>query len=103
MQLPGLADPSYSIDSPPSRPEVLLILATDEAFEVDAPDNVARLHEIQGGEWNRDCCGPAFLCNPGLGNPDSIPSRIAISVRVNLLLGNQGIALGAQRVHLENI
>ena len=104
-KLAGLADLCGSVSSTPSRPEVFFVLPADEALKVDSPNYVARLHEIQSGERNRDRGCPALLGNPSLGSPDAIPARVTVSsapVRA-LFLRDQRIALSAERIYLKHV
>lgn len=48
VQLSSLADPRSAMNSPPARPDVFLILAANKALEVNPPNHVVRLHEIEG-------------------------------------------------------
>ncbi len=46
MQFAGLADSCGSIRSSSTRPKIFFVFAADEAFEIDAPNNVPRAHEV---------------------------------------------------------
>src|SRR5207249_10054838 len=77
-KLAGLADLCGSVSSTPSRPEVFFVLPTDEALKVDSPNYVARLHEFQCGERNRDRGYTAMLGNPSIGSPIAFLSRDSV-------------------------
>src|SRR4029077_8016744 len=88
----------------PGGPQILLVLAADEALEVDPPNHIGGLHEVQGRKRNCDGSGPALFCAASLRDPYSIPSGIAVAhARLCApLLCDQGIALRAQRIDLED-
>src|SRR6185437_10732085 len=77
-QFAGLADPSSAVDAPPSRPEILFVLSSDESLEVDAPYDIAGLHEVQGRKRNGDCGRPSACRNAGLGSPNTVPTGVTI-------------------------
>src|ERR1051326_5314542 len=98
-QFARLADFSRAECAPPSTPQVFFILAANETLEVDAPDHLLRAHEVQSGERNLHGCSPAIFCLPRFRSPDAIPSGVAVLGFADLLLvGNQRIALRAQRI-----
>src|SRR5215469_6990520 len=105
MQFSGLAYACGAKHALPTRPEILFVLAPDEPFEVDPPDHVTRLHEVECGEGNADGKIPAFLPDSSFGGPDSIPAGIPIAEACvgSLLLGNQGVSLGAKWVDLKDV
>src|SRR5216683_6838038 len=105
LQLASMTDPRGTIDAPPGRPEIFFIFAPDKTFKVDAPSDIARLHEIQGGKWDSHGGRPTPFCNTGFGGPDSVPSRVAIASAgiCALLFGNQSVALRAQRINLKHV
>src|SRR6266568_1263068 len=105
MQFSGLADPRSSVSAPPSRPEIFFVLSADEAFEIDGPNNVARLHEVQRGKRNGDGGRPALFCDASLGSPHAVPAGVAVpSVCIcALFLGNQSIPLSAQGIYLKHV
>ena len=39
---------------------------TDKSFEVDSPDHISRLHEVERGEGYAHRCGPPVLRDSGL-------------------------------------
>src|SRR5260370_24766685 len=101
MQLACPADPPRTIDAPPRRPQIFFIFAADEALEVDSPDYIVRLHEVQSGKRNRDCCGPASFGDTSFRGPHSVPAGITVTragVRT-LLFRDQSVALRAQRLN----
>ena len=95
-----LAHPEYPA---PAAPQILLVLAPDESFEIDSPNHILRLHEIQRGKRNGDGGGPAVRCDAAFRSPDAIPPGIAISRITPLFFGNQAVALRAQWVDLEHV
>jgi len=52
----------------------------DETLEVDSPDHIPGLHEIEGRKWNSDGRGPALLRNARFGGPNGIPAGITVSL-----------------------
>ena len=105
MQLAGLADSGSPEDAPPARPQILFILAPDETFEVDPPDDVLRLHEIQAGKRNSHGRRPTLFRDSRFRSPNPIPSRVAIASATicALLFGNQSVSLCAQGINLEYV
>src|SRR5258708_24896225 len=52
VQFACLADFGDSECSTPAAPQVLFVLAANEALEIDSPYHVARAHDIQRRKWN---------------------------------------------------
>src|SRR5260370_2922825 len=102
VQLTSLTDSGSAIDALPPGPEILFVAAPDKALEVDAPNHISRLHEIQRRKRNTDCCSPPDLRDAGLGGPDTIPTGITITVIGGLLFGDQSISLPAYRIYLKH-
>src|SRR6266699_1137039 len=108
MQLAALTDFQDSKTAPPASPQILLILATDETFEVDSPNDIMRLHEIQRRKWNLDGRRPALGRYAGLRRPNAIPARVSVSlvaaaILQPLLICNEAISLGSQRIGLKHV
>src|SRR5258708_11051579 len=95
MQFASLSDSGSAIDALPTGPEILFVPAPDKTLEVNAPNHISRLHEIQRRKRNADGCSPSVFRDAGLGGPDTIPTRITITVFGGLLFGDQSISLGA--------
>src|SRR5438552_566779 len=79
MQFAGLADSGGPVRPPPARPKIFFVLAADETFEIDAPDNVLRTHEVQGRKRDGDRSGPPLFGNSSFRSPYAIPARITVS------------------------
>src|SRR5215470_710094 len=45
-QVARLTDARSAVNATPSRPQVFFVLSANEAFEVDSPDHVVRMHEV---------------------------------------------------------
>src|SRR5438270_1804087 len=91
--------------SSPTRPEVLLVFSANKSLEVDTPDDILRLHEIQCGKRNSNCGCPALLRDAGFRCPHAIPARIAVSFVTlsSLFFGDYGVPLGTLRINLEHV
>src|SRR5215469_557814 len=100
VQFSGLTDPCRPKSPPPTGPEILFVLTTDKTFEVDTPDHVLRLHEIQSRERNSNRGYPPLPRNAGCRSPNAIPARVTIACVAfrALLLGNQRVTLRTERV-----
>src|SRR5437667_3721705 len=105
VQFSGLANPGSTIDAPPARPKVFFVLPADESFEVDTPNHILRLHEVQRRKRNSHRGRPALLCDTTFGCPNAVPAGVPISRTAicALLFGNQSIALGPQRIDLKHV
>ena len=90
-------------DAEVRRPEVLFVLAPDEALEVQAPCDVLRLCEIQSGKRDADSSGPPRGGYLRFRGPHTIPTGIEVLTLRAVLFSDQTICLGAQRVELEDI
>src|SRR5205823_13769861 len=95
MQLSRLADARCAVGTSPARPHIFFVLATDKSFEVDSPDHISRLHEVERGEGYSHRCGPPIFRDSGLRSPNSVPTRIAVALTLfgTLLFCNQRITL----------
>src|SRR5439155_21263417 len=54
LQFTRLADLGHAKDAPPARPQVFFVLSADKTLEINSPNDVTRLHEIQRREGNPD-------------------------------------------------
>src|ERR1019366_2222590 len=86
VQFSGLADARCAIHPAPARPEIFLVLAADEALEIDTPDDVIRFHEIQRRKRNGNSGCPTKLGDAGFGSPDPVPAGVTIVVTATLVL-----------------
>src|SRR5207245_8030072 len=89
-------------------PQSLLIIAPHETLEVDSPNHITRLHEIQRRKWNLDSRRPALGRYPGLRRPNAIPARVSVSlvaaaILQPLLVRNEAVSLGSQRIGLKHV
>src|SRR5439155_21669625 len=86
-----------------SAPEILARHRRGEQVEVDSPDDILRLREIQSGEGNADGGGPPDVADARRRCPHAVPSGIKILPFGAFLFGNQSVELRAERVELEYI
>src|ERR1035441_3346651 len=93
MQLPRLADLVGAEYSMPGAPKVLLVLAANESLEVQAPYDVAGLHQIKRRKRDGNGSRPAILRDASLRGPNSIPPAIAVLCLASLLVGKEGVSL----------
>src|SRR5579859_5987252 len=99
----GLRNLSDAKNSPVCCPQVFFVLAPDKAFEVETPNNILGLGEIQRGEGNPHCCCPALVGDSGGGSPNTIPPRVIVLPFGVAFFCNQTVALSAKWIDLENI
>ena len=67
-----------------------------------------RLHEVQRRKWNLDSRRPALGRYPGLRRPNAIPARVSVSlvaaaILQPLLVRNEAVSLGSQRIGLKHV
>src|SRR5437667_10162933 len=103
MQFARLRDLRDAEHTPIARPEVFFVFAPDEALEVQTPDHVLGLREIQRGEGNPNCGCPASAYDPGLRGPNTVPSGVIVLPFGAALFSDEAVALGAQRIDLKNV
>src|SRR5207237_6492496 len=105
MQFAGLADSGGPVRSSPTRPKILFVLAADEAFEIDAPDNVPRAHEVQGRKRDGNRRGPPLFGDSCFRCPHAIPPWITVSqTRLGTqFLGDESVTLSAKWIDLVNV
>ena len=95
MQFSGLADFCDPEISSPRTPQIFLILAADETLEVDAPDHIARMHEIQRRKRDANCSRPALGSDAGFRGPHAIPTGVAIAAVGSGFVCDEAVTLGA--------
>src|SRR5215472_9876676 len=108
VQLAGLADFQDAETSPPRCPQILLILPANETLEIDSPNNVMGLHEIECRKRNSDRRRPAFARDACLRCPNTIPSGVSIplvaaAVLQTAFVCNEAVTLGSQGIDLKEI
>jgi len=80
------------------RPILDFILSVDRATHEETERQFVTFREAQLTERNPDLHGPALIRYLGFAGEYSIP---AVRVQRHGFVGDQGIVLGAQRIHLE--
>src|SRR5258708_29472422 len=87
-QLSGLAYSGGTKNPPPDSPEILFVLASYKTFEVDTPNDIPRLHEIESVKRNSNSSRPTFFRNPRIGCPDAIPTGVSVPTIASLFFRN---------------
>src|SRR5712691_9513909 len=77
-EFPSLRNLRNSERSPVGAPQVLFVFSANESLEIQSPDDVLRLREIQSREGNLHSCRPPVRGNQSFRGPHPIPSRIEI-------------------------
>src|SRR5207245_2762250 len=80
---------------------VLLILATDKTLEIEPPDHVPRLHEVERREGNLDGSCPSIGGNMCHRHPHSIPTRVEVRITGLTSFVDESVALRSQRINLK--
>src|SRR5215470_8809730 len=104
-QVARLTDALSAINATPGGPKVFFVFSPNEAFEVDAPNHVVRLHEVQCGKWNGNRGSPPVFVDTRFRGPYAVPTGIAVArARISaLLFCDQRVPLRAQRIDLKHV
>ena len=103
MQFTRLTDFIGTECSTPGAPEVFFVLSTNESLEVQPPNDIIGMHEIERRKRNGHRGRPSVLSDTSFRGPDSVPTRVAVLGVASLFVGNHSVSLRAERVDLKYI
>src|SRR5207302_11152331 len=80
----------------PGRPQVLLVLAPDEAAHIDTEAQIGAAAEAQGPEGDAEFGAPAAYVARGDHVPDAVPVFVQVVDADELRVPQRAIGLGAE-------